>query len=112
MSAVADGDGGQAAAVIESISADGCHAVGDGDGGQAAAIRESILADGCHAVGDGDGGQAAAIRESILADGCHAVRDSCVFTSHYQFIRSSLNNRITAVGRVIDCITCIYGNSC
>ena len=73
--AVGDGDGCQAAAARESAIIDGCHAVGDGDGCQSAAAIESKTADACHAVGDGDGCQAAAARESVIIDGCHAVGD-------------------------------------
>ena len=58
-------NGGQTAAISESMIADGCHAVGDGDRDQTAAISESIFADGCHAVADGHRGQATAIIECI-----------------------------------------------
>lgn len=83
--AVGDGDGCQAAAIIESIIADARHAVGEGDGGQAAAARDSILADARHAVGDGNGGQATASLmivdpgfESRNADARHAVSNTII----------------------------------
>ena len=36
------------------------HTLGDGDGGEAAAIFESIPFNARHTLGDGDGGEAAA----------------------------------------------------
>ena len=53
-----------------------CHAVGDGDGCQAATIIESIVANARHAVGDGDGGQAAAATESQTSNIRYAVGDN------------------------------------
>ena len=61
--AATNGHRGQAAAIIESIVADGGNAVGDGHGDQAAATRESTVADRGDAVGDGHGGHAAATIE-------------------------------------------------
>ena len=49
------------------------HALGEGDGGQAAAIRESILSDARHALGNGDGGQAAATLESFFSNARHSI---------------------------------------
>ena len=58
------GDGGEAAATLESRSSNARHALGEGDGGEAAAILESKHSNARHTLGDGDGGEAAAIRES------------------------------------------------
>ena len=41
------------------------HRVGDGDGGQASAVHESISADGGYTVGNGDRGQTTAAIESF-----------------------------------------------
>ena len=46
----------QAAAILEGIAADACHATSDGDGGQTGAIIEGIATDAGHAVWYGDGG--------------------------------------------------------
>ena len=63
---------GQATTVIESVTANVCHAVGDAYRFQATATIESITADTCHAIGDGDGGQITTARECTIADACHA----------------------------------------
>ena len=51
--------GGQAAAIFESITSDGCDRIGDGDGGQAPAISESLGSNGRDGIRNGDGGQSA-----------------------------------------------------
>ena len=99
--------GGQAAAIGESIAADGSDTVADGHGGKAAAIRESIVADGGDAVGDGHRGKAAATRESRPADGGDAVGDghrgkaaaTRAFTNRFISVIYVLNGR-----KVMTCI--------
>ena len=72
--AVWDGNGGQATAVLESITTDS-HAVWDGNGGQATAALESTNTNDHHAVWDGNGGQATAVLESTSTNDRHAVWD-------------------------------------
>ena len=72
------GNGGEAAATIESILFNARHALRDGDGGEAAASLESIVPNAGHALGDGDGGEAAAIRESIVSNARHAILHAIV----------------------------------
>ena len=52
----------EAAAIIESLIPNPCHALGDVNGSEAAAIIESTVSNARHALGDGDGGEAAAIK--------------------------------------------------
>lgn len=73
--AVADGDGSQAVAIIESIVADARHAVRNCDKNQTGTTREGIVANVGHAVANDDGGQPVATGEGIVTDARHGFSD-------------------------------------
>ena len=68
-------NGGEAAAITESIAPNARHALGDGDGGEAAATPESFVSNTRQALGEGDGGESAATIESIASNARHALGD-------------------------------------
>ncbi len=61
---LANGDAGQACAVIEYVSPDTGDAVGNDDARQAAAAKECVIPDAGDAVGNGDARQASAARNA------------------------------------------------
>ena len=72
---VGDGDGGQAAAVIERTVSDAGDAARDSDAGQVEAVKERIVPDAGDAAGNGDVGQAGD-RKCSFPDVGDAVGDS------------------------------------
>ena len=85
--------------IRESKRANAGHAVWDGDGGQAAAIIEGIDTDTGNAVGDGDGCQAAATPEGTFADAGHAVRDNKVF--YFLAVHIQMMSNVKRIGITI-----------
>ena len=77
------------------------------DGGETAAVCESIFADALHRAGQVDGGEASGVLESRDTDADDIVGDDRVLAARDQLVDVRLDNGVAAATRVVDGILLI-----